>query len=274
MDQTTIEEFLARLDALSSGPTLSEAKMMVLGDADRRVVIHEDDRVVAVGVIADHHQADGSIHQAIETAVEPAMQFPAFERACLEATLAVADRDRVSVWSRRSTLDAALGASGFTVVRTLRFMTVDLPLRFPPPTARPLGRDEVGDLIGLNNLAFADHREAGALAPVTFDRIAAEPWFELEGIVVIDDDDGLVAFCWTKVHPNGDGEIYRVGVRPDRHGSGLGRAITLAGFHDLADRRGCRRGTLWVDDQHQAAVALYESLGLVTESSNREFERP
>ena len=75
-----------------------------------------------------------------------------------------------------------------------------------------------------------------------------------------------------EVHPNGDGEIYRVGVRPDLKGRGLGRTVTLAGYHDLAERRSCRRGTLWVDDANREAVGLYESLGLATEMVNREYE--
>ena len=273
MDGSSIDVFLAEVGERLGHAPLSEAKMMALTDPERRVVVTEDDRIVAVGVVADHPQADGSVRQAMETVVDPGLQFPAFERMCVEATLELADTDAVSAWSRRSTLDEALHELGFRHVRSLRFMVSGLPLPEPDLEVRPLADDEIDELISLNNDAFGGHREAGALTRSAFDRIAREPWFDLLGIVVSEDPRGLAAFCWTKVHPGGVGEVYRIGVRSDLRGSGLGRGMTLAGFADLSQRRGCRQGTLWVDEANAAAISLYESLGMTTDGVNREFER-
>jgi mycothiol synthase len=274
MDPAAIADFVRTAGTRMGHPALSEAKMLVLTEPDRVVVIAEDDRIMAVGVVADHRQADGIVHQAVETVVDTGMQFPEFERACLSATLELTSSRGVSVWSRRPSLDAALRDLGFVPVRTLRFMVTELPLGPAGIDVRPIEAFELDDLIALNNEAFSGHREAGGMTRAEFDRIAGEAWFDLEGIVVHEDSAGLAAFCWTKVHPDGAGEIYRIGVRTDARGSGLGRAMTLAGFEDLSQRHGCRRGTLWVDERNAAAVRLYESMGLDTKSVNREFERP
>ncbi len=273
MDRSAIDAFLAGETAEAGFPVLSEAKMLSLAETARRVVIAEDDRILGVGVIAEHRQADGSVHHGLETAVDRSMQFVEFERVCVEAALDLADGGPVSVWSMRRTLDEALALLGFEPVRTLLHMSVALPLGDPSVPIRALAADEVEALVILNNQAFHGHREAGSLTTTEFERIAAEPWFDPDGIVVTDDDRGLAAFCWTKVHPTGEGEIYRVAVRPDVQGSGLGRELTLAGFANLASRRHCETGTLWVDEMNRPAVELYRRLGLRTHRINREFER-
>ncbi|MBW2470934.1 MAG: hypothetical protein JRE18_02535, partial [Deltaproteobacteria bacterium] len=86
MDPAAIADFVRTAGTRMGHPALSEAKMLVLTEPDRVVVIAEDDRIMAVGVVADHRQADGIVHQAVETVVDTGMQFPEFERACLSAT--------------------------------------------------------------------------------------------------------------------------------------------------------------------------------------------
>ena len=79
------------------------------------------------------------------------------------------------------------------------------------------------------------------------------------------------AFCWTKVHDGGCGEIYRIGVAPQFRGRGIGKEIVVAGYRHLHNKRGAETGTLWVDESNRSAVRIYEGIGMQVEVRNREF---
>jgi mycothiol synthase len=93
-----------------------------------------------------------------------------------------------------------------------------------------------------------------------------EPWFDPDGFLLHDDDDGHIdGFCWTREHRDTTppmGEIYVIGVRPDRHGLGLGRRLTIAGLDHLTER-GHHVGMLYVEGDNSAARGLYAQLGFV-----------
>ena len=71
----------------------------------------------------------------------------------------------------------------------------------------------------------------------------------------------LVASCWTKLHEDGVGEIYIVGVAPDWEGKGLGKAMVGVGLDYLANHRFARQGKLFVEANNERAVRLYRKLG-------------
>ena len=273
MTDDQLEQFLDTLSEESGFPALSEAKVLSLDKPDLSVVIAEDDRIVAVGAAARHDHGDGSAHHAIETAVTPSMQFPAFEEMVAAQALALVPEGPVSAWSQRITLDTALESLGFVAHRTLVHMVVDLPLDHHTGAFRSLRGDEQASLIGINNAAFSAHREAANLTMADFDALAAQPWFDRRGIIVATDEDRMIGFCWTKVHPGGHGEIYRIAVDPEHHGKGIGRHLVLAGFDYLNTERGARTGTLWVDEDNRPAMKLYEAIGMRPERRNREFQR-
>lgn len=156
-----------------------------------------------------------------------------------------------------------------------------LQMRRPLPLDQHATVDHRGFRVGIdddawliaNNRAFAGHAEQGGWDRDALALRLAEPWFDAEGLRVLDRNGRIIAFCWTKVHPAraGDpemGEIYVIGVDPDAHGQGLGRELTLAGLDHLA-ARGVATGMLFVDDANAAAVHLYRDLGFVTH--HREF---
>lgn len=174
--------------------------------------------------------------------------------------------------------DAVATRTGFRPSRDLHRMEVLLPLgqepRWPDGvdvrTFVP-GRDDDGWL-AVNNAAFAGHPEQGGWTHATLERRMREPWFDPKGFVVAFDERGLAGFCWTKIHADGVGEIYVIGVDPSRQGRGLGRPLVVAGLQSLA-ARGVTTGMLYVDAANDAPVSLYRSLGFRTVRVDRAYER-
>ncbi len=255
---------------------LSEAKRRRLSDAPREVVLITDDEgLAAIAVCAPHVQGDGSIHWEMETVVRSDMAFAEFESmVVMQGRSSVPKGTSASIWSSRSSLTTALTDLGLRRVRRLLHLVVALPVTLPYRSSaiRSFGAGDIDAIIDIHRAAFRGHREVASLDRAGFDEIARAPWFDEAGIIVATHDGTVTGFCWTKVHANGDGEIYRIAVDPHRHGEGIGRTLLVAGLDLLSGRADVTRGTLWVDDANTAAVELYESIGMVRDSENLEFE--
>jgi mycothiol synthase len=178
--------------------------------------------------------------------------------------------------------DAALEACGFHVTRELYEMRVPLPLpeavTWPPGvevrTFEP-GRDEDAWL-EVNNRAFGNHPEQGGWIRATLERRMAEPWFDASLFLLAFDGQGLAGFNWLKIHEGHGrdpalGEIFVIGVDPRMQGSGLGRALAVAGLA-LVAARGVTTGELFVAAENTAAVRLYRSLGFTVHRTDRAYE--
>jgi mycothiol synthase len=127
--------------------------------------------------------------------------------------------------------------------------------------------------LATNNAAFAGHEENGSIDLADLALRTAQPWFDPRGVVMAWDGDVLAGSCWTKLHGDGVGEIYIVGVHPEARGGGLGRALVLAGLADLHDRQGAEVGMLYVDGANEAAMWLYRDLGFRAVFTNCMYER-
>jgi mycothiol synthase len=146
---------------------------------------------------------------------------------------------------------------------------------------RPLrvGRDEDA-VIAVNNRAFAWHPEQSGWTRADVAEIEAEDWFDADGVLLAWDtaSEELLGFHWTKVHavaagvPEPLGEVYVVGVDPAAQGRGLGKALTLAGLHHLADR-GLRTTILYVEGDNAAAIATYRRLGFERDAVDVSYQR-
>jgi mycothiol synthase len=121
-----------------------------------------------------------------------------------------------------------------------------------------VGRDEA-EWLRVNAAAFASHPEQGRWTPADLAAREQERWFDPDGLLVAEDESGLLGFHWTKVE-DGIGEVYVLGVDPRAQGMGLGRTLTLAGLAHLA-AHGIRQVDLFADESNEAAVKLYRSQG-------------
>ncbi|HEY5172616.1 MAG TPA: GNAT family N-acetyltransferase, partial [Acidimicrobiia bacterium] len=128
----------------------------------------------------------------------------------------------------------------------------------------------------VNNRAFAGHAEQGGWTAATLARRMTEPWFDPTLFLVAFDAAGAVGFNWMKIHEAHDGdprigEIYAVGVDPRAQGTGLGRALAIAGLQ-AAYERGIETGMLFCAADNEAALALYRSLGFAVHRVDRAYE--
>jgi len=138
------------------------------------------------------------------------------------------------------------------------------------------GRDE-DEWLAVNAAAFAHHPEQGGWTRDELEHREAQPWFDPAGFFLAVRAGRVAGFHWTKIHtPAGageragadepadagepTGEVYVVGVHPAEQGTGLGRALTLAGLHYLRGRE-IPSVMLYVDGENTAAIRLYASLG-------------
>jgi mycothiol synthase len=291
-DLVTVTRLHDDVEAADGHPSLSEA---VWRDLDQPL------EPVSAGILAtDDGQAVGFVyvyrsdsfsppHWAAGMVVDPEVRGrPGVEIALLGRAVehvATAGGGLVVLWILEpdKTHDEAAAGAGFRHQRDLLQERVPLPLgeeRTWPPGVEVRsfvpGQDDAAWLT-VNNRAFADHPEQGGWVEATLERRMAEPWFDPKGFLLAFDADGLAGFCWTKVHPATDadpelGEIFVIGVDPSRQGSGLGRALVVAGLSHLADQ-GIRTGMLFVDGDNEAALRLYASLGFTTHRVDRAYER-
>jgi len=267
--------------ALDGVHPLSEHVMLHLrygGDTeDRNLLVLLDGRVVGYGHLDLTDLVEGA---SAELVVDPAARERGVGRALVAELIRQADRSRLRLWAHGEHPAARRLAEGmgFRRIRALwqlrRSLFAPLPELVLPPGVvlrafRP-GADDAAWL-GLNADAFASHREQGQWTLDDLRRRIAEPWFDPAGFLLAWRDGRLVGFHWTKVpgettaaegrHGHEPiGEVYVVGVDTEERGSGLGRALTIAGLQYLRSR-GLGSAMLYVDEENEAAIRLYTKLG-------------
>lgn len=263
-----VRELAALLERTYDAPPLSDQALTRLGDGSvRHYVARRDGDVVGYG------QLDGaSLEVAAKADAVPAL---------LDAAVPTAPTDGLWVWShgKRSPLAPALADRGFERARVLHRM--HRPLR-AEPEVRPLppgvvvrafvpGQDEQ-EWLRVNAAAFADHPEQGSWGIGDVLAREAEPWFDPAGFLLAERDGRLVGFHWTKIHADGSGEVYVLGVDPSAQGLRLGPALLDRGLAYLA-ARGCPEVLLYVDDSNSTAVQLYERSGFAIADTDIQWRR-
>lgn len=256
---------------------------------------HADGELAAFGRLNEAGDAFG--RQVAEAIVHPERRGRGHGGVMLAAVQA-RSTGTLRAWSHgdHPAAVALARARRFERVRELHRMgvalTADLPQVVLPEGAtlrafRP-GVDEQ-PLVDVNAKAFSWHPEQGAMTVRDVEAAERDDWFDPAGLFVAESfppsapspsaperEQRLVGFHWTKVHPAAEGEdpvgeVYVVGVDPDAHGGGLGRALTIAGL-DYLRKRGLRRVILYVEGDNAAALAVYRKLGFEVETTAVQYE--
>jgi mycothiol synthase len=135
------------------------------------------------------------------------------------------------------------------------------------------GEDEAA-VVRVNDRGFTWHPEQSRWDIRELLVREAQPWFDPKGfLLAVDPADRLLGFHWTKVHPDGLGEVYVLAVDPDAQGTGLGGALTVAGLAYLRER-GAPQALLYVESDNTAALRTYQKLGFAYHHTDAEFLRP
>lgn len=166
---------------------------------------------------------------------------------------------------------------GFDDRRRLFQLRRELPLPWSTDLAtRAFNPDtDVEAWLEVNNAAFDWHPEQSRQTAEDLATILAEPWFDANGFLVHPVAGPMKGFCWTKVHNELDppvGEIFVIGVHPDHHGEGLGKALVLAGLDHLA-QQGLSQAMLYTEADNLAALGMYQALGFEVDHEIVVFER-
>jgi mycothiol synthase len=243
-----------------------EAGIDLPGGGEHQVVLLDDQ---VVGYAHLDTAGDQLGNKVAELVVHPEFRGLGYGSQLLAAVTERAQPLRV--WSHRDHPAAARLASkhGLERVRALHRMGMDFGAgEFPEPrlpdgvrlrTFVP-GQDEEA-MVAVNARAFSWHPEQGGLTVQDVLDTEREDWFDAEGfLLAVNDQDELLGYHWTKVHPDSTGEVYVVGVDPDAQGGGLGKALTLAGLRHLHGL-GLPRVMLYVESDNAAAIAVYTKLG-------------
>ena len=246
----------------SVGPLSEHARLHLRygGDARARDLLLTAGPVVAGYAHLDPGDPDEG--PAAELVIHPDYRGRGLGLTLARALLAEAAPQPLRVWAHGDlpAADALADRAGFARIRSL--WTMQRPLADPLPdpvfpagvTLRTfsVGADEAAWL-ELNRKAFASHPEQGAWTAEDLSLRERESWFDPAGFFLAERSGKLAGFHWTKVHTRAEnenpaglshesagqesiGEVYVVGVDPAEQGSGLGRALTLAGLRYLRSR--------------------------------------
>jgi mycothiol synthase len=277
-DLDTIRTIATAAEAADGAAPLDEATWLTLEHHPDRVRawVRGEGFALLVGAGAGDDAADLSL------VVHPGSRARGLGAELAGAALAAYDGE-VRAWSHGDHPAAARLATGrgFDRVRELWVMRRDLTGPLPDVvvgegvTVRGYEEGDAGELVRVNAAAFAAHPEQGSMDAANLAERMAQQWFDPAGLLVAVDGERMLGFHWTKRHSAELGEVYVVGIDPAAQGRGLGKTLTLAGLHHLADG-GAREVLLYVESDNAPAIAVYSGLGFAHAPSDTHvmYRRP
>jgi len=249
---------------------------------------HGGDAHVRHFLVRDNGDVVGYLHldttdlvagPSAEVVVHPDKRGRGIGQLLLHAAIAATAGADLRLWAHGDSESAQHLATSMGFRRGRVLWQMRRSLYAPLPTAElPAGvlvrafdaqRDE-SNLLELNRRAFENLPDQSRWTAEDLRIRLAEPWFDPNGLLVAHDAAGaMVGTHWTKVHGaqhHGEhvhesiGEVYVLGIDPSARGTGLGKALTIAGLQHLR-AQGLGSVMLYVDADNGAGVRLYTSLG-------------
>lgn len=178
----------------------------------------------------------------------------------------------LDLWAYNDTAASQCMAGQFGFSPARRLLHLHRHMRSAPPassvagvTIRPVrpGADDEAWL-ALNNRIFAGHPENGRWSLPDLRARMDQPWFRADDVLMLEVGGVLAGFCWLKIEeraPEGRvGEIYVIGVAPERRGAALGRHLLACALARLRERDAAI-AAIYVDQSNESAVDLYTSSG-------------
>lgn len=222
-----------------------------------------------------------------ELVVAPHARRRGIGSAMVRAALAKS-RGRARFWAHGTLPGARATAAALQLVVVRELLQMRRSLRGISEPSIPAGvviRSYAGaaddaELLRVNNAAFAWHPEQGGWTAADLAERRAEGWFDPHGLFLAFpdtqeiDDQTLLGFHWTKIHPGTAGaepvgEVYVVGVDPAARGRGLGRVLTEVGLAHLARELAdldAPTVLLYVEADNTAALRTYRQLDFAVHS--------
>lgn len=182
--------------------------------------------------------------------------------------------------------DHLAASAGFSRSRELLQLTTDGVPEVPVPQVpagvalRDVRPEDVEAWAAVNNAAFSWHPEQGRQDPADYRARLADPDADLGAVVIAErtEDGRVLGFHETKMHaqhPSGlrMGEVHVIGVDPDVHARGVGRALLLEGMRRMLDR-GAQAIELYVESDNEKALPLYRDVGFSRTVVHVSFQPP
>jgi mycothiol synthase len=250
----TIDELLRSWGQIPSDPLLSEHSLLQLGRGNGIYRSWGDPVDAIITLVGDIKGEAGLIEVA---GVTPQARRRIWERNCDEVLVLARERG----WEPVVLIDrgGVIAPVGPTVGSVMR-MTKTLSSYGTVP-GEHIASGDLEDILNVINRAFEGHPENGNWSMSDLQERMDQDWYDPRGLLVHRVDGVVRAFCWTKVHPDGVGEIYVLAVDPEYGGSGSGRALTMSGLDFLRDSAGCEEAIVYTAEDNKVARSLYEGLG-------------
>ena len=268
LEKSQRDEVLALISSASNvdeTPAIAENVLLALRydseKNDRHLLAYDGARIAAYAHIDPTDLVEGP---STELVVHPDFRDRGIGGALL-AQVRKHTSDSLRLWSHGDTSAAqALAAHhNFAKVRTVIQMRRSLmePIPLSRISTRAFRAGDKSAWVELNNRAFAGHPEQSGWTLKDLEIRLTEEWFEPAGLLIAEQNEAMVAFCWTKIHSlNPVGEIYIMAVDPLKQRQGLGREMVIAGLHHIR-AKSIQSAMLYVDAENTAAQELYRSLG-------------